>query len=177
MREETYNGNWIVPSDVSSYYVPELEYNKVGTGKFNASVIVCEGLKEDETLNNNWETRQYVEFVGGELMLYQRYEHQRNIIDTALQIYGKNYTGLFVTEENIYKSNSSYDKDRLTTKILNYYAKGVGLVKQVKIETSSANSGWSFGEEKNWRDSTDKKVTTLELIPNDLDLPAVLFTK
>ncbi len=174
VTEEIYRGKSIVPSSITSYTVPELEYNKRGTGNFNTRVYSCFPMEDDEVLNAHWETRNFSADWGGESMLYQVYEYELISKDTSIAIYGKKYDKVLATRERLFKSNSSYENQRLTTVIDNYYAQGIGLIKQVTTEIPSANSGWTFSDETDLNSAKARNITTMELISTETDISKLL---
>jgi hypothetical protein len=127
---ETYKKGWIVPSDIQQEEIPEVEYNRVGSGKFNFRILTGSWYNSDPDgfLTMQWERRLP---MGGMGEVYS-FEHQVFRILEMRQSYavlGKSYSNVMHTVDSIFeKKKDAANYGALVSVRHNFYAKDIGLI-------------------------------------------------
>lgn len=134
---ETYNRGSIVPKDISYEEIPEVEYNRIGTGRFNFRNLLGGWDLEkdgDGTLSTQWERRLPMSSLGE----YYTFEHHVFTIEGIIpnmEVLGKTYTSVMHTIDSIFeKKKDAADYGKLISLRHNFYAKKTGLIKSITYD-------------------------------------------
>lgn len=134
---ETYKKGWMVPYNIKEEEIPEVEYNRVGSGRFNARVLTGSWFHTEPktTASIQWEKRLPM----GEFGESHSFEHLATQILEILPTFvvlGKTYNHVMHTVDSIFeKEKDAKIYGRLVCERHNYYAKGIGLVKSETWDT------------------------------------------
>jgi hypothetical protein len=133
---ETYNRGSIVPKNITYEEIPEIEYDRVGTGKYNFRPITGSWFESDPEgfLETQWEKRLPMQAMGE----FYSYEHHKfSILEMlpSMEVLGKTYESVMHTVDSIFeKQKDAETYGGLVCLRHNYYAKGIGLIKSVTID-------------------------------------------
>lgn len=174
---ETYKGRSIVPSDISYREIPEVEYNKIGTGRFNVRIISTTNTADafrhaGYTIDFQLENRMAMGALG-EMYSYENSYFQIVEQLSSKKVLGKEYKDVLHFKELIYeaKEKGSKEDGKLIATNEYYYAKGIGLIMMTSIEMYRVNTGSDQQMLQNLFSSNDKSdiLTVFELLPEGAD--------